>query len=58
MWKSRGEGRVAAGAPGAWNVNWEDCFNKVLIFANAGRGLACGATQTGGQLTARHCQQT
>lgn len=36
------------GAPGAWNVNWEDCFNKALIFANAGRGLAGGATQAGG----------
>lgn len=35
------------GAPGAWNVNWEDCFNKALIFANAGRGLAGGATQAG-----------
>lgn len=51
-------GRAAAGAPGAWNVNWEDCFNKALIFANAGRGLACGATQAGGQLTARYRQQT
>lgn len=58
MWRSRGEGRASAGAPGAWNVNWEDCFNKALIFANAGRGLAGGATQAGGQLTARYCQQT
>lgn len=31
MWRSRGEGRAAAGAPGTWNVNWEDCFNKALI---------------------------
>lgn len=46
------------GAPSARNVNWEDCFNKVLIFADAGRGLAAGATQTGGQLTARYCQKT
>lgn len=46
------------GAPRAWNVNWEDCFNKVLIFADAGRRLAGGATQTGGQLTVRYCQET
>lgn len=60
MWRSAGEerGRAAAGAPGTWNVNWEDCFNKALICANAGRGLASGATQAGGQLTARYCQQT
>lgn len=46
------------GAPGARNVNWEDCFNKALIFADAGRGLAGEAPQTGGQLTVRYCQQT
>lgn len=51
--------RSGVGAtPGARNVNWEDCFNKALIFADAGRGLAGGATQTGGQLTVRYCQQT
>lgn len=55
--RRRSRGR-AGGAPGAWNVNWEDCFNKALIFADAGRGLAGGATQTGGQLTVRYCQQT
>lgn len=61
MWRSGGAGGCD-GAPGAWNVNWEDCFNKALIFANAGRGLAGGATQAGegegGQLAARYCQQT
>lgn len=56
LWR-RSRGR-AAGAPGARNVNWEDCFNKALISADAGRGLAGGATQTGGQLTVRYCQQT
>lgn len=56
QWR-RSRGR-ASGAPGARNVNWEDCFNKVLIFADAGSGLASGATQTGGQLTVRYCQQT
>lgn len=56
QWR-RPRGR-AGGAPGARNVNWEDCFNKALIFADAGRGLAGGATQTGGQLTVRYCQQT
>ncbi len=56
QWR-RSRGR-AGGAPGARNVNWEDCFNKALIFADAGRGLAGGATQTGGQLTVRYCQQT
>lgn len=48
----------AGGGPEARNVNWGDCFNKALIFADAGRGLAGGATQTGGQLTVRYCQQT
>lgn len=48
-------GRAAAvGAPGIWNVNWEDCFNKALIFANAGRGLAAGGGHTGGR--AAHSQ--
>lgn len=48
-------GRAAAvGAPGTWNVNWEDCFNKALIFANAGRGLAAGGGHTGGR--AAHSQ--
>lgn len=59
QWR-RSMGR-AGGAPGARNVNWEDCFNKALIFADAGRGLrglAGGATQMGGQLTVRYCQQT
>lgn len=53
----RGEkgGRAAAvGAPGTWNVNWEDCFNKAPIFANAGRGLAAGGGHTGGR--AAHSQ--
>lgn len=55
---SRGGSRGRAdGAPGARNVNWEDCFNKALT-ADAGRGLAGGATQTGGQHTERLCQQT
>lgn len=53
---NRSRGR-ASGAPGARNVNWEDCFKKALIFADAGRGLADGATQMGGQLTVRYCQQ-
>lgn len=48
----------AGRAPGARNVNWEDCFNKALIFADAGRGLAGEATQMGGQLTVGYCQQT
>lgn len=48
----------ASGASGARNVNWEDCFNKTLIFADAGRGLADGATQMGGQFTVTYCQQT
>lgn len=51
-------GGRADGAPRARNVNWEDCFNKVLISADAGRRLAGGATQTGGQLTVRFCQKT
>lgn len=54
IWRSGGGG----GCPEARNVNWGDCFNKALIFADAGRGLAGGATQTGGQLTVRYCQQT
>lgn len=48
----------ASGASGARNVNWQDCFNKALILADAWRGLADGATQMRGQLTARYCQQT
>lgn len=56
MWRRPTE--RAAGAPRARNVNWEDCFNKALISADAGRGLAGGATHKGGQLTVRYCQQT
>lgn len=60
IWRNSGGGSwgKAVGALGARNVNWQDCFNKALIFADAGRGLAGGATQAGGQLTARYCQQT
>lgn len=56
--EARGAPARAAGAPGARNVNWQDCFNKALVFADAGRGLVRGATQAGGQLTVRYCQQT
>lgn len=28
----------AGGAPGAWNVNWEDCFNKPSSLQMLGEG--------------------
>lgn len=54
----RSMGGGLTGAPRPRNVNWEDCFNKVLICADAGRRLASEATQRGGQLTVRYCQKT
>lgn len=49
-------GGRADGAPRARNVNWQDCFNKVLILVDAGRRLACRATQSESQLAVRYCE--
>lgn len=44
-----GAAEAGEGPPGAWNVNWEDCFNKALISANAWERVTPvhGATQAG-----------